>query len=55
MNGEDLTIEFDGETKFFPVETLSKQLANCNGEIHTSKFNNKKYSLIEFPWTTSNY
>ena len=49
-NGEDLTIEFDGQRRTFGYETLNGFL-NANHETTIrSKFDGKKYSLVDFPW-----
>jgi len=47
---EDLIIEHNGSKKTFPYRSLKTYLLNSSGEMFISKFNGKKYKLIDFPW-----
>lgn len=47
---EDLTVEFDGTHKTYPFTSLNNHLANCSKNTFISKYDGKKYTLIDFPW-----
>jgi hypothetical protein len=48
--GEDLTIEFDGQRRTFGYETLNGFLNDEHMTTVRSKFDGKKYNLVDFPW-----
>jgi hypothetical protein len=48
--GEDLTLELNEDYKIFPHSVLSDYLNSEHMTECTSKFDGKKYNLVDFPW-----